>query len=243
MMKSQFFAALVMGFAVLGNFGCTPAPNNNGTVAVATPESTPDQAAIVTELTRIENDWPRIIKERDGATVRKIEADDIVIIYPDGTLGTKEEDAKSIEAGYFTFDSWDTLEVKVNVLSKDYAVAQLRYNVKNGIIKVPDGRSATVSGQYLSLDTFARRNGQWQFVGLSSVQVKVPVAATSPTPGASPASSTGAAQPRPSSSPRSSPAIRPSPSPRSSPVTRSTPAPRPSAPRPTPPRVTSSPTP
>jgi hypothetical protein len=197
---------------------------------VATPEPTPDQAAIVTELTRIENDWPRIIKERDGATVRRIEADDIVIIYPDGTIGNKEQDAKDIEAGYFTFDSWDTLEVKVNVLSKDYAVVQLRYDVKNGVVKAPDGRSEVVTGQYLSLDTFARRNGQWQFVGLSSVKVRTPVSAASPTLGAAPAPSTGA-QPRPSSSPRSSP------------VNRSTPVPRPSAPRPTPPRATTTPTP
>lgn len=229
MMKSRFFVALLMGFGVLASFGCAPAPNN-GTVSVATPEPTPDQAAIVTELTRIENDWPRIIKERDGATVRRIEADDIVIIYPDGTLGNKEQDAKDIEAGYFTFDSWDTLEVKVNVLSKDYAVVQLRYDVKNGVVKAPDGRSEVVTGQYLSLDTFARRNGQWQFVGLSSVKVRTPVAVGSPTPGAAPATPTGA-QPRPSSSPRSSP------------VTRSTPVPRPSAPRPTPPRTTATPTP
>jgi hypothetical protein len=230
MMKSRFFAALLMGFGVLASFGCAPAPNNNGAVSVATPEPTPDQAAIVTELTRIENDWPRIIKERDGATVRRIEADDIVIIYPDGTIGNKEQDAKDIEAGYFTFDSWDTLEVKVNVLSKDYAVVQLRYDVKNGVVKAPDGRSEVVTGQYLSLDTFARRNGQWQFVGLSSVKVRTPVSAASPTLGAAPAPSTGA-QPRPSSSPRSSP------------VNRSTPVPRPSAPRPTPPRATTTPTP
>jgi hypothetical protein len=231
MMKSHVFATLLIGCAVLANFGCAPAPTvSNGNVAVATPEPTPDQAVIVTELTRIENDWPRIIKERDGATVRRIEADDIVIIYPDGTLGNKEQDAKDIEAGYFTFDSWDTLEVKVNVLSKDYALVMLRYDVKNGVVKAPDGRSEKVSGQYLSLDTFTRRNGQWQFVGLSSVQVKAPVAATSPSPGASPAASR-VAQPRPTLAPRSSP------------VTRSTPAPRPSTPRPTPPRTVATPTP
>lgn len=240
-MRSQFFAAIVLGIAIMANFsGCANSPDNNANLAAATPEATPDKVAIETELTRIENDWPRIIRERDGATVRRVEADDVVIIYPDGTVGNKEQDAKDIEAGYFTFDSWDTSEVKVNVLNKDLAVVTLRYNVKNGVVKSPDGRSEGVSGQYLSLDTFARRNGQWQFIGLSSVQVKNPVSATPAAPAASPTASVpGAAKPSPT--PRSSPPARPSPVTRPSPDTRPSPVARPSVIRPTPPRVTATP--
>lgn len=229
-MKKQFSFALtllvVAGLTILA--GCAPAPGNNANIAVATPESTPDRAAIETELTRIENDWPRIIKERDGATVRRIEADDVVIIYPDGTMGTKEQDAKDIEAGLFTFDSWETLDVKVNIVDKNLALVTLRYEVKKAIVKSTDGRSRDISGQYLSLDTFARRNGQWQFIGLSSVQVQTPVVKPSPTPNASPAAPTAAA-PKPSATPRSSPVSRPSP------------AVRPSTPRPSPARTTATP--
>lgn len=232
-MKRHFSIPLVL-FAIVGLTifaGCaTPPPNAN--TAVATPEPTPDKASIETELTRIENDWPRIIKERDGATVRRIEADDVVIVYPDGSLGTKETDSKDIEDGLFTFDSWDTQEVKVNVVDKNLALVTLRYTVKNARAKSPDGRSIDMSGQYLSLDTFARRNGQWQFIGLSSVKVQSPVAAPSPAPSASPASP---APPTPA-------APRPSVAPRSSPVVRPTPAPRPSLPRETPvPRTTAAP--
>src|SRR4051812_47299317 len=97
-MKSQFsIVILVISLGSLLSFaGCAAnAPgNNNANIAVATPEPTPDKAAIQTELARIENDWARIIKERDGVTVRRIEADDVVIVYPDGSLGTKEQDAK-----------------------------------------------------------------------------------------------------------------------------------------------------
>ncbi len=232
-MKRHFSIALVLlviaGLVSLA--GCATAPNNNANIAVATPEPTPDKAAIETELTRIENDWPRIIKERDGATVRRIEADDVVIIYPDGTIGNKEQDAKDIEAGLFTFDSWDTLDVKVNVVDKNLAVVTLRYEVKKAIVKSSDGKSMKdISGQYLSLDTFARRNGQWQFVGLSSVKIQPEVLASmpTPTPGASPAAPTPAV-------------AKPSSSPRSSPVSKPTPAARPSAPRPSPPRTTASP--
>jgi len=216
--------------------GCATAPNNNANIAVATPEPTPDRAAIETELTRIENDWPRIIKERDGATVRRIEADDVVIIYPDGTVGNKEQDAKDIEAGLFTFDSWDTLEVKVNVVDKNLAVVTLRYEVKKAIVKSPDGKSSKdMSGQYLSLDTFARRNGQWQFIGLSSVKIDPEVLASLPKP------SPSITAPTPTVA-RPTPAVaRPSATPRSSPISRPTPAARPSTPRPSPARTTASP--
>ena len=238
-MKSKFFAAILLGLAALANFaGCANGPNEPNT-AVATPEPTPDKVAIETELTRIENDWPRTIKERDAATLRKVEADDLVIIYPDGTLGNKEQDVKDTDAGGFTFDSWETSEVKVNVVDKDTAIVTLRYTVKNGKIKSPDSKSLDVSGQYLSLDTFARRNGQWQFVGLSTVKVQSPVTTPSPAAGTSP-SAPNPVITKPSPTPRSSPVIRPSPAARPS-TPRPTPAARPSAPRPTPSRVTATP--
>lgn len=236
-MKTHFSTALMLLFiaGLTSLAGCAAAPNNNANVAVATPEPTPDKAAIETELTRIENDWPRIIKERDGATVRRIEADDVVIIYPDGTIGNKEQDAKDIEAGLFTFDSWDTLDVKVNVVDKNLAIVTLRYEVKKAIVRSPDGKSSTdMSGQYLSLDTFARRNGQWQFIGLSSVKIRPEVLAAMPKPSPSPTAPTAVA-PTPA-------APRPGATPRSSPVSRPTPAAGPSLPRQTPvPRTTAAP--
>jgi len=238
-MKRHFSAAfLVMMMASLVTFwGCANAPNNNAALApTPTPEPTPDIAAITTELTRIENDWPRIIKERDGAAVRRIEADDVMIIYPDGTLGNKEQDAKDIEAGLFTFDSWDTREVKVNVIDKNLAMVTLHYEVKKAIVKSPDGKAMKdISGQYLSLDTFVRRNGQWQFIGLSSVKISPEVLAALPKPSATPTAPTPAAtNPSGTPVPRSTPAARPS-------TPRPTPAARPSAPRPTPARVTPTP--
>lgn len=228
-MKRHFSAVvLFLGIAALVTLiGCANAPNNNAALApTPTPEPTPDAAAITTELTRMENDWPRIIKERDGATLRRVEADDVMVVYPDGSIGSKEQDIKDIEAGVLTFDSWEIADLKVNVLDKNSAVVTLRYTVKNAKLKQADGRVTDISGQYLSLDTFARRNGQWQFVALSSVKVQSPVLSPSPKP--SPSASVPAA-------------ARPSPTTRTSPLPRSTPAARPSAPRPSPARATATP--
>src|SRR6266436_7075890 len=119
MKKYLSIAVLSMATAlmVVAQFGCaSPQNTNTNTVRVATAEPTPDKAAIEAELIRIENDWPRIIKEHDAATVRRIEADDVSIIYPDGSTGNKEQDAKDIEAGTVTADSWEISDIKVNVL-------------------------------------------------------------------------------------------------------------------------------
>jgi hypothetical protein len=216
-MKKYFSVGVILAAIALvafSQFGCAAPPSTNtNTIAVATPEPTPDKAAIEAELTRIESDWPRIIKERDGAAVRRLEADDVVIIYPDGSTGTREQDAKDIEAGTLTADSWEISEIKVNVLDKDSAVVTLHNTVKNGQVKSPTGGSLNISGQYISQDTFARRNGQWQLVAAASVQIKSPTATASPTPKASP-------------SPGASPAVKATPSPKATPkaTPRATPA-------------------
>jgi ketosteroid isomerase-like protein len=146
-------------------------PNVNTTSqTVATPEPTPDQNAIVAEITRTEKDWPRILKEKDGAAVRRIEADDIILLNFTGMLGSKDQDVKDIEAGSLTFDSWDVSEINVKVIDNNAAVVSLLMTIKNA--KYSDGtHSEDISGHYRALDTFARRNGQWQVVASSVVKL------------------------------------------------------------------------
>jgi ketosteroid isomerase-like protein len=179
---------------------------------VATPEPTPDKDAIVAEVTRMEKDWPRILRERDGATVRRMEADDIILLSYNGMLGSKEQDVKDVEAGNLTFDSWDVSELNVKLIDKDAAVVSLLMTIKNG--KYADGaHSQDISGHYRALDTFARRNGQWQVVASSIVKLtreaEQSLAATAmPSPAAS-------TTPTTKSSPPTKPAAtrRPTPSP------------------------------
>src|SRR5882672_11800573 len=100
-MKKFVSLATLLLAAVVVQFGCTPQNNTNTTsttTTAATPEATPDKAAIAAELMKIENDWPRIIKEHDAATVKRIEADDAVFVYPDGSIGDKATDVKDMES-------------------------------------------------------------------------------------------------------------------------------------------------
>src|SRR5260221_8560408 len=125
-MKKYLSAAVVtlaIALPAFFQFGCaSPQNTNTNTVSMATPEPTPDKAAIEAELTRIENDWPRIVKERDAAAVQKLEADDIMLLYPDGTDGSKEGDVKDIGSGALSADPQEISDLTVKVLDNDSAI-------------------------------------------------------------------------------------------------------------------------
>jgi len=203
---STFTLVLAAVIAGLLQLGCaSPQPTNMSTNAnVAVAEATPDKAAIEADITRIENDWPRIIKEHDAAAVRRFEADDAVFVYPDGSLGGKDQDIKDIESGALSADSWEVSEVTTKVLDKDSAIATVRSVVKGGKYKTPDGKTQDISGEYRSVDTFVRRNEQWQLIGSATVPVPKtasPTAMASPTPRASPSM-------KPSPTAKTSPAMK-----------------------------------
>jgi ketosteroid isomerase-like protein len=207
-----FITILVAALAT----ACTQTQNANSGMATqpaSTPEPTPDKAAIVAEITRMENDWPRILREKDGAAVRRTEADDVILLAYTGELGSKEQDIKDIEAGNLTFDSWDISEVNVKVIDNDAAVASLLMTIGHGKFKIDESHSEDISGHYRALDTFARRNGQWQVVASSIVKLskeaeQALAANAMPSPASSPT-------PMTKSSPRAKPSAprRPSPAP------------------------------
>ncbi len=214
--------SLATALLAASQFGCANSQNTNTSTNanMAMAQATPDKAAIETEIARIEKDWPRIIKEHDAATVRRIEADDAILIYPDGTIGGKEQDVKDIESGALTADSWEVSEIKVNVLDNDSAVASGRNTVKGGKYKMPDGKIQNISGDYRWLDTYVRRNGQWQMVAGASIPTAKSAA---PSPKASPATSPAI---------KASPAMKATPAAKASPAAKGSPAMKPPSPTP-----------
>lgn len=208
-----------MGLLAFSQFGCAaPQNSNTNTASTPTPEPTPDKAAIEKELLRIENDFARVLKERDGEAIRRVEADDMVAIIPDGSTTTKEQDIADIKAGNLSADSWEVVDAKVTVLDADAAFVTGRTVVKGGKAKGPDGRSVDISGEYRFLDTFARRDGQWKLVATAILKIQNPGASptpkASPSPGASPTmkptpAAKGTPEPKPSPAAKASPAMKP----------------------------------
>jgi hypothetical protein len=222
--------SLSLAFSVALASGCQKAAENTNT-AVASPSpatETIDAGAIEAELTRIENDWPRIIKEKDVDALKRIEADNVVFVYPDGSVGDKTTDIRDIESSAVTADSWEIMDLKITVLDKDAAIASGRSVVKNGKYRMPDGKSIDISGQYRFIDTFTRRNGEWKLAAAAATPIRELGATASPSPGskASPTASP-AVSPVPGASPGIRPVrppiILPPPKLRVSPVARPTP--------------------
>jgi hypothetical protein len=198
----------VLSLIVFGMSGCqkpaAPDTNRDATSAANTNSAkvTIDTGAIELELKRIENDFPRVLKEKDTDAVDRVEADDIVVVYPDGTVGNKAQDMSDIKSGSLSADSWEVTDMKVSVLDKDAAVVSGRSIIKGGKSKAPDGKTIDISGEIRWIDTFARRNGEWKLVA----SISTPVLRPSAAPAASPmvkASPAGVASPvaKPSTSP------------------------------------------
>lgn len=219
--RSVAVLSLATALFALWQFGCTsPQPTTSTNTNMATPAPTPDKAAIETELLRIENDFARVLKERDGEAIRRVEADDIVEIIPDGSTSTKAQDIADIQAGNLSVDSWEVVEAKVTVLDSDAAFVSGRTVIKGGKAKGPDGKSMDISGEYRFLDTFARRDGQWKLVATAIVKIQQPATAStkpSPSPSASPAMKASPAA-------KASPTAKPSPAAKTSPAMKAAPA-------------------
>ncbi len=231
-------AALLVALSLLSfsQLGCQRAPDTNRSESTAANANSAnemvDTAAIESELLRIENDWPRVMREKDIIAVKSVEADDGIFIRPDGTIVTRADDIKDMESGAFSADSLEMADLKVKVLDKDAAVVSGITIINGGKYKLPDGKTIDISGQYRFIDTFARRDSKWQIV--AGVSVKAPSSSATPSAKASPAASA-------SPTAAASPAVRPSPVMRPSPVVRPSPAMRPSPATTRPPMVKTTP--
>ena len=206
-MRKINLAAAMMAVVSLFTFvqiACQPAADTNRSESLAPPNTnsgreTVDTASIEAELLRIENDWPRVLKEKDVAAVGRVEADDAIFVYPDGSVGNKQQDLNDIGGGALTADSIVMSDLKVKVLDSDAAFVTGQTEVKNGKYKTPDGKTKDISGKFRFIDTFARRNGEWQLVAGISTQITATAMA--------------------SASPTASPAMKPSPAAKASPAT------------------------
>ncbi len=206
---TKFLSAVFLFTMMAAAFsGCSTqkGPGNNSTPTTVSAEPTPDKVAIEAQLKAMEYDWPRILKERDGAAVRKLEADDIMIVSPDGSDGSKEADIRDIESGQMADDPEEVTDVVVNVIDTDSAIVRSRTVVKSDNHVLSDGKCQTVIHEFRTIDTFARRNSQWQIVASATG----PVIKSSPTANQSPTQSESTSS-KPSPASKSSPASSGSP--------------------------------
>src|SRR5262249_49788833 len=152
MNRAAVLAASFFFFA-LYTAGCAkPAPTNSSAgnaIATAprpTPivEATPHQAAIGRELLRMENELPRIIREPAGQAVQRMEAEDAHLLSWDGSVSTRDDDIKDIQAGSMTAQSMELKDLRVKILNQDAAVVTGSMVITGGKYKAEE-MSADVS--------------------------------------------------------------------------------------------------
>ncbi len=179
MNKNALSIALTVAVAALGimSISCaSPAGTNRGAELTTNRNSAPEPintASIEAELKKLEADWPKAYKDKDAEAVKRILADEVVLTYPDGSTGTKNDEVQLTETGAVTYDSWELAEGKVTVLNADSAFMTGRTTVKNGKLTDPkSNQTIDISGEYRYLDVYAKRNGKWQVVASQVTQVR-----------------------------------------------------------------------
>lgn len=72
MKRKGFWVILSLAFSLVLLSGCQKAAEDTNRAAAPSPTTeTIDTAAISAELLRIENDWPRVIKEKDVEAIKR----------------------------------------------------------------------------------------------------------------------------------------------------------------------------
>lgn len=182
--------ALVLAVLTLALAGCQPAgapETNRNATATASPAATVDAKAVEAELIKMEQDWAAAAETHNAEAVKRIVADDAVIVYPDGATGTKAGEVQAIESGAITADEWQLLDPKATLINPDTAYLTGRSILKNGKYKDPNSpRPIDISGEYRFLNIYAKRAGKWQVVASQATKVANPASAASPAASTAP---------------------------------------------------------
>lgn len=171
--RNVLAVALLMFSLVMVQVACqrTVAPPTNRAEPPPPPRKA-DTAAIEAEVIKLERVWADAVKNGDADAARRVMADDIAIVNPDGSTSAKAEEVDAIQAKTVTMDSWEILEPKVTVLDENNAFVTGRGVIKNGKSKVPNSKKTIdISGEYRFLDVYARRNGTWQAVASQTTPI------------------------------------------------------------------------
>ncbi|HSE16892.1 MAG TPA: nuclear transport factor 2 family protein [Pyrinomonadaceae bacterium] len=172
-MNRSALAWLIIAVVVILT-GCIAAldTNRNAAIATASPaKETYDRAAVEAEILKLEREWADANKTHNSEAAKRVLADDVVIVYPDGSTGTKESEVHTIESGSITADSFDIVDPKVTVIDADAAFITGRSVIKNGKNAVPNKKPIDISGEYRFLDVYVKRDGKWQVVASQATTI------------------------------------------------------------------------
>jgi ketosteroid isomerase-like protein len=173
-MNKSALALLILIVVVVLN-GCQPAldTNRNAAIATASPaKEAYDAAAIETELLRLAREWADAARTKNGEAVKRILADNAVLVYPDGTTATKADEVRTIESGAISAESFEMVDPKVTIIDADAAFISGRSIIKNAKYAASNQRKPIdISGEYRFLDVYVKRDGRWQVIASQATKI------------------------------------------------------------------------
>ena len=177
-MKSALALFVTLLAVVLTGCQAPASDTNRNAVATASPaKERVDPAAIEAEIIKLEREWADATKTKNGDAVRRVLADDAVLVYPDGTAATKADEVRTVESGAVTADAFEMVDPKVTVIDADAAFIAGRSVIKNGKYKDPNtNKTIDISGEYRFLDVYAKRDGKWQAIASQATKIVAPPA-------------------------------------------------------------------
>lgn len=108
------------------------------------------------EILGLEQSWGDAVSKKDAAPLKRVLADDWIGRYPFYTL-TKAQELEEIKSGAIRVESVTTSEMKIRLFGNSAIVTGK--DVEKQWYKGRD-----VSGTYLWMDVFVKREGRWQAV-------------------------------------------------------------------------------
>ena len=115
-------------------------------------------ASADSELKAIEEQWLDAYKKSDAAFIKNLETDDYFIVEPDGSVGTKADDVKSVADKKFVLKSASMSDFKCRMLGENAAVVTATLKLSG----TDDGKD--FSGDFRAMDVFEKKDGKWMAV-------------------------------------------------------------------------------
>jgi uncharacterized protein (TIGR02246 family) len=146
-----------------------------GTAAASSAAASPTASAaessadVEKALAQMEREWMEAMQKKDTAALERIMADDYTLVDADGKTLTKAASIAEIKAGEYKIESFTLDPVKVRVFG-DVAVATA------GDTEKSMQRGKDISGRYVWMDVYVKRNGRWQAVAGQVARVQQPKA-------------------------------------------------------------------
>ena len=108
-------------------------------------------------LIRIQREWAEARVKGDSSYARRVEANDCTIVWPDGSIVTKQQDLQTM-TGDIVFTEFKIDDLRVRLYGDTGIV------VGQGTIRADKGKQDLLSGKFVWTDTFVKQGGQWKVV-------------------------------------------------------------------------------